>query len=295
MASAEQICSMAMGLCGKDPITDMNDTADPNTVKCRSAFPILRDTLLRVHAWGFATRRVTLERLSAAPASGYAYQYELPADCLQVQAVNEDDGNDPTAPRVPFTTEYGRVLTNAEAVVLKYTANVEEPGRFDSTFVECLAARIAATLVYPITGNADLTKALQEFSDATLQRAKIANILEGIPQWADAVYRATMGFLAESEKAGVDEWKIATKFRAVYAAMRDALLREHSWNFAIKRTAVLEAGTAQPGGYTYAWTLPTDCLRVLAVNEDDGQYPAVERVPFAVENGQLLTNAVITA
>lgn len=54
-----------------------------------------------------------------------------------------------------------------------------------------------------------------------------------------------------------------------YAQKRDALLRSYRWKFAIKRLGNIAAsGTAPVAQFPFAYPLPEDCLRVLAVNDD---------------------------
>ena len=54
-----------------------------------------------------------------------------------------------------------------------------------------------------------------------------------------------------------------------YEAARDALLRAHPWNFAIKRVALAQDGTktteleALEYEFDYGYALPADCLKVL--------------------------------
>lgn len=43
----------------------------------------------------------------------------------------------------------------------------------------------------------------------------------------------------------------------------------HPWNCAIKRTTLSPLSTTPDFGYEYAFTLPSDCLRVLAINPDE--------------------------
>lgn len=51
-----------------------------------------------------------------------------------------------------------------------------------------------------------------------------------------------------------------------YADLRDALLREFPWNFATKRTS-LAADVATPAwGFSFQYSLPGDCLRLIALN-----------------------------
>lgn len=58
----------------------------------------------------------------------------------------------------------------------------------------------------------------------------------------------------------------ARKVNRVFVLVRDALLRRHKWNFAMKRTS-LPADSATPAfGFANQFTLPPDCLRVVEVN-----------------------------
>ena len=51
-----------------------------------------------------------------------------------------------------------------------------------------------------------------------------------------------------------------------YAETRDEVLRSKNWPFALRWVAgASSAGAVIPSGWTYAWTYPTDCLRVRAV------------------------------
>ena len=55
----------------------------------------------------------------------------------------------------------------------------------------------------------------------------------------------------------------ADLIRLHYPICRDAVLRAHPWNFAIKRVDLASIDETIPFEFTYAFTLPTDCLKVL--------------------------------
>lgn len=74
----------------------------------------------------------------------------------------------------------------------------------------------------------------------------------------------------------------AVLLNAIWDQVRDAVLRAHPWNFAIKRVTLNPTGTAPEYEYDYAFDLPNDCLRVLEHQYND--------VDFIVENGQILTD-----
>jgi len=77
--------------------------------------------------------------------------------------------------------------------------------------------------------------------------------------------------------------KTSTLVNDRYAEVRDDLLRSHSWNFATKR-AQLAADVAAPlWGFDRQYTLPSDCLRLLDV-ENRSKYP------YRVEGRKVLTD-----
>lgn len=86
-----------------------------------------------------------------------------------------------------------------------------------------------------------------------------------------------------------DNRPIAQTMKRNFFVTRDALLEESEWNFALKRASLPEASPAPAFGWSYAFTLPPDCIRVipLTTSGDSEGYP----IPFEVEDGQILTNA----
>ncbi len=53
-----------------------------------------------------------------------------------------------------------------------------------------------------------------------------------------------------------------------YARARQETLQAHPWNEAIKQAMILQEATAPLFGYDYKYAKPTDCLKVLSINED---------------------------
>ena len=79
-----------------------------------------------------------------------------------------------------------------------------------------------------------------------------------------------------------DSSKQARYCRMLYASTRDAVLRAHPWNFAIDRAELAQLTAAPAYEYTYQFQLPSDCLRVLQMEEVD--------MVFKIEGGKLLTD-----
>ena len=69
-----------------------------------------------------------------------------------------------------------------------------------------------------------------------------------------------------------EDSKNARLCNARYTQIRDSLFRSHPWNCLIKRVE-LARDTATPSwGFSYQFTLPADCLRVLTILNYDYDY-----------------------
>jgi hypothetical protein len=80
-----------------------------------------------------------------------------------------------------------------------------------------------------------------------------------------------------------DDTKEARLCNQRYTPSRDAVLRAHPWNCASKRANVAPVSTSPIWGYDNAFNYPSDCLRVLGL-EDPAQ-------PFVIEGKQILSDA----
>jgi hypothetical protein len=74
--------------------------------------------------------------------------------------------------------------------------------------------------------------------------------------------------------------------QTTYAVYRDQLLQSHPWNFATK-TDVVATTTPIPTGWSQAYTLPADTLRVL-------ELIGGEQMVWSVEGGVLCVNTTTT-
>lgn len=62
----------------------------------------------------------------------------------------------------------------------------------------------------------------------------------------------------------------------------DLVLREHFWNFAIKRVVLATEVGVPAWGYTKQATLPSDFIREIRINK--------QSYPYKIENGKLVSN-----
>ena len=84
----------------------------------------------------------------------------------------------------------------------------------------------------------------------------------------DIANRALQKLGAERIVSLTQDSENARACNLVYPYVRDAELRAHPWNFAIKRAQLAADATPPTFGPAAAYTLPTDCLRVLPTDEN---------------------------
>lgn len=74
--------------------------------------------------------------------------------------------------------------------------------------------------------------------------------------------------------------------RACYEPCRDALLRRHKWNFAIKRASLAAEDPAPDFGRANAFPVPSDYITMA------NEYPELNTLErdFVIEGGKILTN-----
>lgn len=82
-----------------------------------------------------------------------------------------------------------------------------------------------------------------------------------------SICNLALGKCGESQKIIdiTENTRAARALNAAYETVRDICLRDHPWNFA-KRRAQLAAAVDTPAwGFTYSYPLPSDCLRLLEI------------------------------
>ena len=67
-----------------------------------------------------------------------------------------------------------------------------------------------------------------------------------------------------------------------YETIRDAVFRSHPWNCLVKRIQLAQDTDTPAWGFTYQYTLPSDCLRVLQIKDYN--------LDYKIEGRKLLIN-----
>lgn len=181
MASTTDIVNRAMRLLKAQRIASLTD-GSKNANVANDIFAEVRDELLRAHTWKFATKLVTLARLSTAPTFEFDHAYALPSDWIRTISPHDNDAGAGTVNyREAEIADVGALLASIETAFLNYVYRVTDPNRMDPSFRTALSYELAVQM----PGIANVSNAewerLESGAARHLMRAKSADGLGSTP------------------------------------------------------------------------------------------------------------------
>lgn len=155
MASEVDIANLALARLGDNATIASIDPPEGSAQAehCARFYPIARDSLLEMHAWKFATRRVLLAAL-AIDSWGWSIAYAEPTGAIKLLAVLPAAASN-DAETQPYETGSDAngasiILTNQEGASLRYIARTTDTTRFSPLFVDALSWLLASHLAGPV-------------------------------------------------------------------------------------------------------------------------------------------------
>lgn len=168
MASKTDIWNLALAKLGTDFVNTPLDNLKGAIVFSKIHNMVL-DGLIQEHTWNFATKRAKLVQ-SGTPLFGFDYEYQLPADCLQVFQVDKD--------HEVWQREGDKLLTNYSPVYIKYGYRVENTERYPALFVSMLAERLALAGGFSLTKNKEVLAFINTLEKDLFSRVKTRDAQE---------------------------------------------------------------------------------------------------------------------
>lgn len=179
MASEVDIANLMLSRIGDDATVSSLDPPEGSAQAehCATFYPIARDSLLEMHNWNFATRRIALAPVTLPTGAGWQYAYSVPTNSIQVFAVIPSDAqNDYTVPYYGMETfgfcqrefisgstyitqdfaietdDSGNliILTNQSAAVGRFIIRVTDTTKFSPLYVDTIGWYGASMLAGPV-------------------------------------------------------------------------------------------------------------------------------------------------
>ncbi len=176
MATEVDICNLALAHLGDDATiaTIKPPEGSAQAEKAARFYPIARDTLLQMHSWNFASKRISLA-LTTNTLDQWDYAYAAPSDMMSPVAVISPSAQNDYATRMSsgdtpggitsnyaptivagqytpqqFAIEGSLIYTNQENAMLRYQAFVTDPTLFSPLFITTLSWHLASMLAGPV-------------------------------------------------------------------------------------------------------------------------------------------------
>lgn len=180
-ATPLSIANQALSWLGANLITSFDDgTNEANLVKAN--YDQLRDTVLELYWWSFATVRVKLSATEPVddPANQTfkGHKYTVPRDSIRVWKVS-NDADFRTGNTGAWSLEGGSIVTVFAPAFVKYTYREEDTAQMSPGFTQALAGRIAVDLALPITESNNKLQAMQALYSLKLDEAKTLDGMQG--------------------------------------------------------------------------------------------------------------------
>jgi len=160
MTSPVDICNLALSHIGERSDINSIDPPEASTEaqRCAQFYPMTRKTLLAMHPWSFATKRVAAASLSPSediPLT-WLFVYGLPSDALRITGVydpgewRDETYADHTAYEIGSSGTGVKVLySNIENAVIRYTFDQTDTTLYSPLFVEAFSWLLAGRLAGP--------------------------------------------------------------------------------------------------------------------------------------------------
>lgn len=178
MTDKVEICNLALGNIRAQSINSLTENSI-NAQYCKLYYDTVRQALLRAHDWNFAHSEKAMALLSSTELFSFAYVYQYPSDCLKINYLKHplnqvgttsegfafrpdyyDDNplNDLASRRlrIPYETRTvagNRVIgANEPDLWIDYTADMDDPNKYDALFVITLSWYLSSMLAIPVIG-----------------------------------------------------------------------------------------------------------------------------------------------
>ena len=177
--SAVSISNSALLMIGDASIASLTDSSN-RAIICNHFYDEVRDATLRAFPWNFATRYLDFGAVLASevPITGFDFTnaFALPTSPNHVLRVLH-----PTDRDMIWKVVGQFIYTNESEFKAKCIIRVDSESEFDALFRECFAARLAATIAWPLSKNRALSQDSWAIYKELMQEAYEVDSHEGLP------------------------------------------------------------------------------------------------------------------
>lgn len=152
------ICNLALGRLGETPIASIEDPESPKAEVMARWYDQVRRETLREYVWNFCQGYRVLTRAGTGNAN-YDDKYDLPVDCVRVNAVGDDRLN----PITDFDI-FERELhcSNGTSVPVWFNKDITTVSKMDPLFIKVFSIRLAMASAFELTKKKSMVESMSD-------------------------------------------------------------------------------------------------------------------------------------
>ena len=183
MPGETEVINVGLRRVGASRITSRTQPNSKSANVANDIYDEVRDRLLASHPWNFATLRIQLAKLTAAPEFEYDNAFGMPFDWLRTISVHNNDGGKSTFDyRVEFQDKQHVVVTSSDEVWLRYVHRVTDPNFMNPIFRDALELALARDFSIPLAASGTLYDKYEALAARVLAAARSHDALGSPPE-----------------------------------------------------------------------------------------------------------------
>lgn len=195
MTAEVDIANYALSYIGQPPIQSFTERSNAAAQAKLHFAAAVREVAVDFD-WPFLRGYRQLVQLDLAVPANWTYAYSVPANCLKPLRLVRDLGlYEPTPFQLFSRTDEPNqseliLVTGVSPATLIFTRGDVPPERFDPTFCDAVAWKLAAKLAMPLTKNAQIVSGLGDAYLRAINAARTVsanseptNVNEPLPEW----------------------------------------------------------------------------------------------------------------
>ena len=183
MPGETEVINVGLRRVGAKRIISRTQTDSKSANLANDLYDEIRDGLLAGHPWNFATLRIQLAKVTAAPVFEYDNAFAFPSDWLRTISVHNNDGGKSTFDyRVEFQGSQHVVVTSSDEVWLRYVYRVIDPNFMNPKFRDALEYALARDFSIPLAASGSMYDRYEAKAEKTLAIARSHDALGSPPE-----------------------------------------------------------------------------------------------------------------
>lgn len=184
-----EVCNLALAEIGHAKQIESLSEKTKGAEQCERVYQSCVEFVLAEANWPFAVKVTTLGLVQTNPNDFWAYEYRYPSDCVKLIEIGNGrsmtkwsafgyDYNKYSLPVVQTPFEMSEdasgllIWTDEAEAVLRYVSNVQVLTRWPNSMIEALVYKVASKIAYPMTGDPNTQRAMNQMYNVMIEEAK---------------------------------------------------------------------------------------------------------------------------